>query len=367
MSLAKVAQLAQVSPTTVSRVINNNPLIAPATAERVRGVMLDMGYSPAHPTRRRGPHALSRQGIRTGQVAIVPLGMTEQLMYMPFVAETWGGVRAALEERDLATVLMPITDLSRPPALLDCKKIDGVILEGVAPPAQLRRALRRLPAVYVYSTQTLDGELPWCDRVVVDDQAVGRLAAAYLLRRGHRHVAFMNPAPGHSAYPVRGRIFQEAIRAAGGTVESMQAGPAAEPRPLAVHHERDKRAMAEMVDRLLKMQPRPTGLFVPSDMLTAYVYSELYRHGVRPGADVDVVSCNNERPLLAGLYPPPATVDTQSHQIGRRAVEQLLLLMADPLRPRGVEIRVPPLLVEPEERPNVAANSFRSEKAGDIP
>ena len=53
MSISKVAKLAGVSSSTVSRVINNHPRVAPETAENVRKAMRALSYTPSD--RRPGP------------------------------------------------------------------------------------------------------------------------------------------------------------------------------------------------------------------------------------------------------------------------------------------------------------------------
>ena len=46
MSINKVAKLAGVSSSTVSRVINNHPRVAPETAQNVRKAMQELNYTP---------------------------------------------------------------------------------------------------------------------------------------------------------------------------------------------------------------------------------------------------------------------------------------------------------------------------------
>jgi DNA-binding LacI/PurR family transcriptional regulator len=64
--------------------------------------------------------------------------------------------------------------------------------------------------------------------------------------------------------------------------------------------------------------------FCHMDELAVALYSGLYRNGIHPGRDVEIVSCNNERPLIQGLEPAPAEIDIHAEMVGRRAVEQLL-------------------------------------------
>jgi DNA-binding LacI/PurR family transcriptional regulator len=108
----------------------------------------------------------------------------------------------------------------------------------------------------------------------------------------------------------------------------------------------DRVLLGRLVDRLLSGTPRPTGLFLSSDILVAPIYLLLLERGIQPGKDIQIVSCNNERPLLNGLHPRPAVIDTQSAEIGRAATERLLWRMNHPNSPI-VDILIQPVLVLP--------------------
>ena len=72
MSITKVADLAGVSSSTVSRVINNHPRVAPATAEAVRRAMARLDYTPSD--RRPGPKPFQRQRAESAHVKFLALG-----------------------------------------------------------------------------------------------------------------------------------------------------------------------------------------------------------------------------------------------------------------------------------------------------
>ena len=75
------------------------------------------------------------------------------------------------------------------------------------------------------------------------------------------------------------------------------------------------------------------------------VYRACARRGIQVGKDISVVSCNNELPLLAGLYPEVTTIDVCAEQIGRQAVEQLICRL-DHRESQPVSVSVQPQLVE---------------------
>ena len=107
MSIVKVANVAGVSKSTVSRVINHSGEVAPARAEAVRAAMRSMGYSPS--MRRRGPKPLARRGIRTGNIAMLVMGMRPADLYrLPVLPPLLHGIeRALLQTSANDAILVP--------------------------------------------------------------------------------------------------------------------------------------------------------------------------------------------------------------------------------------------------------------------
>lgn len=110
--------------------------------------------------------------------------------------------------------------------------------------------------------------------------------------------------------------------------------------------DRLRQSVGPLVEQLVKHETRVTGLFVPNDLMTAIVYAELRNHGMKPGEEIELISCNNEQSVLIGLNPRPATIDVGAESIGMRAVEQLIWRMKHPNETRQSQLAVTPLLVE---------------------
>ena len=342
-SIVDVAEAAGVSAGTVSRVINANPKISAATVRRVISAMDDLGYSPPHPTRRRGKSSRAQQGIHNNQVAVVPLGVAEIASTSPVLTKTWQGVHRALDRADLAMVTVSVSDLARPPAILDPKRIDGAILQGQDDEEAMRGAFEQMPTVFVFSCP--EHCAAWSDQVLPDDDAIGELAAEHLLGRDRRHLAFLNPGGRHPTFDRRGEAFVRAAKTAGASVEYFSLDVPGVPGADA-HLDSLRARTARLIDQLLAAKPLPQGIFLASDLHAALVQAELLRRGIAPGADLSLVSCNNEEHILAGLHPRPATIDIRPDLVGDRAVDQLLWRMANRQKPPGGRITIPPKLVE---------------------
>jgi DNA-binding LacI/PurR family transcriptional regulator len=103
-----------------------------------------------------------------------------------------------------------------------------------------------------------------------------------------------------------------------------------------------------LVDQLLAATPRPTGVFILEDRLLPTINSALLARGIHTGrdGDIEILSCNNERPHLAGFQQQPATVDIRADLIGQQGVKQLLWRMKNRDRPERASLLIEPVLIE---------------------
>jgi len=221
-----------------------------------------------------------------------------------------------------------------------------VIIEGQAPIDKLRAAFENMPTVFLFAcSEEMENET-WFDQVLPDSKAIGNMAAEYLHDKGRKNVAFLNPDPDCPACTTRGRRFLEAAPAFGLEVTMLQSEPVEGETFATLKTEVQRARVEELVIRMLELDPRPTGVFIPSDYVTCLTQVQLLRKGVVPGKDVTLISCNNEEVILSGLYPRPATIDIRPELVGDHAVDQLLWRIANRTKPGGARVTVPPKLVE---------------------
>ena len=341
MSIVEVAKVAGLSHSTVSRVINKRPGVAPETVEAVHRAMRQLGYTP--PAKRRGPKPRDRERAVTGTVGLLMVGTDAMFARAPVTAAVFHGAEKALTDRGYNLVVGQVGEDSRLPPTVSDGRIDGLLLHGYAPPAQLRERLRNFPSVWLLSQRSSRGY--WGDRVSPDNEFIGRVAAERLVSQGHRRLAYMYFSPTHMGFRSRAESFVETAEELGATVElvgDLPGGRCAHWREELGEHETE-----QVIDQLLALRPRPTGVFVPRDRLTVKVYRALRQHGVEPGRDIELVSCDNE-PILEALDPRPATIDVRAETIGAVAVEQLLHRAAEPTPLTRSLITVEPRLIVPD-------------------
>jgi len=168
--LAKVAQRANVSGGTVSRVFNNSFLIPPETRSRVLSAARELGYRP-------------RVGVRSKQIALVTEPPHKTVMG-GYVNTLTQNICYALSCMD-AGITMVTED--RVDNLENCW-FDGII--GIAwedRTIDLLKRMKNIPIVWLS-----DNHSAYFHTVYIDCEATGRMAGKYLYGKGHRKVAVIH-------------------------------------------------------------------------------------------------------------------------------------------------------------------------------
>ena len=370
MSISKVAKLAGVSSSTVSRVINNHPRVAPETAQSVRQAMESLGYTPSDT--RPGPKPQSRMRKEAHEIAFLVLGASRSRA-TPAFQDLLRGVSMAATSHGINLIFHHVADPTRLP-LRTIEQLDGVLLHGATPQGEVRDRLRRLPTVWLMGNVRRPD---WGDQVLPDGYQVGELAARYLLERGHKRLAFLNLDAGHRSLRLYGHAFGAAGQDAGAHVDRLEQ-PVQESDEY--WHDYSADSVERLVRRFLDLPQRPTGVFVADDMQVAILQPALQKHGVAitggtgghggrggGGGDkgVEIISCNNEQPYLVGLSPRPAEIDIRVESIGRRGLEQLLWRLDHRDVPERLITSIEPMVIAAPDASNGGATAAAARERDD--
>ena len=320
MSIARVAEAANVSYATAWRIINNRPCSSSTAIKAVQRAVRQVGYEPAQGVSRRGRPSKMVDGIRTRNIALLHFRSGTALS-----TAVLNAVQARLAERDLNLLIAQVETTSSLPPAVRSANVDGILGYGKFPDEAITPQLQRIPAVWMMTRN--DGALDrFGDRVMPDHRAIGALAADYLINRGHRYVSVLNPYPNNEMYRQRCDAFTRCAEVAGTQVNLLQGEGGS--GQINIVGQLAERWLGENAER------RGTGIFVPADEAALPLSRYLRRSGVtlanagRPrGNHVDLVSSDNDRDLLAHMHPQPQTIDLNRETIAELAVERLFWRM----------------------------------------
>lgn len=182
-TIRDVAYKAGVGLGTVSRVINDSPLVSQATRERVDQAIAELNYVP-NPTARR----LSLRKTLT-IAAITPF------FTRPSFTERLRGIENSLAESEYDLIIYNVETVDRRESLIHeiprRERVDGVIIIALSPREEDIPILSQadVPVVLV---DTNHPSLTMLNRVVVDDLEGGSKATQHLIDLGHRRIGYIS-------------------------------------------------------------------------------------------------------------------------------------------------------------------------------
>ncbi|QFZ19249.1 LacI family DNA-binding transcriptional regulator [Saccharothrix syringae] len=179
VTIAEVAQRAQVSKATVSRVLNGKPDVDAATAARVRQVIADVGYVPS----------ARAVGLARGRARTV--GMLVPSLTWPWTGEVVQGAVDELESDGYGLLLYTVNrgaeSLAQFASHVSAKAFDGLLV--IEPPDTLSYIEtlhdQGLPVVMIDDR----GSRPGFPSVITTNREGARAAARHLVAAGRRHFA----------------------------------------------------------------------------------------------------------------------------------------------------------------------------------
>jgi LacI family transcriptional regulator len=336
MLITEIAKKAKVSPATVSRAINQPDIVAPDSLARIRSVMEKHNYVPAPLDRRRGPKTRQSEQRRVGVWFVGAKANNPSLNWFQdqLLQVQSNDTRYRVDLR----VLFSNTP-DELPAHLATEKLDGLIIQGMEPAPACMAKLRELPHVWFMTRRS--SSFPG-DYVEPNNEENGRMAADYLLQKGHKAVAVISTDPDYSAVARRVKAFLERAAELKLQVHSIlgKSNPGVSYLELApLHGETDT-----LVRTLLSATPRATGLYIPVDHFCGSFFRGLREAGKRPGRDFEAILGNYNPVIYHNLDHLPAAIDINLPTLVRKVVDQLFWRIENRTAAGRVGICVSPTL-----------------------
>lgn len=336
MLVAEIARQANVSPATVSRAINQPDLVARESLERIRAVMREHNYQPAPMSRRRGPKSKKPAALRIGVWFVgAKAGNPSLNWFQDSMADLEGS-----NPRNQVDLRMVFSNSpGELPAALLREKYDGVIIQGMQPAPEVLAKLANLPHVWFMTrrSETYPG-----DYVEPNNEENARMAVDHLAKLGHRHVAVMTTDPGYSANVRRVRAFMQRAEELGLTAHSVLGTDDSQVSYLNVDPRNSE--TNELVQRLVAIDPRPSGLYIPVDHLAGSFFRTLRNAGLRRGADYEVVLGNYNPMVYHNLEHHPACIDINLPTLVQKVIDHLIWRIENPASPGRAGLTVSPTL-----------------------
>lgn len=306
-----VARLARVSKKTVSRVINNSPLLNEDTRGRVEQIIKQLGYVP-------NPQARALALRRNFLIGLVHDNPNSQM-----VLNVQQGILEALHDTEFGLVVRPV-DRTSPEMLQDIRnfleqqRLFGiVILPPISENDELARLCDELGCRY---TRMGSAELDDPDHMVAsNDREAVKEAVGYLIEQGHRRIGLVQGPHGFRSAAERRLGFEDALRSAKLKL----------PRSLIAEGNYRFESGIEAGNRLLDLAPPPTAIFASNDEMAAGVLHAARQRGLDVPKDLSIVGFDDTA-IAAHIWPPLTTVRWPIMSMARSAALKLVGDVVDP-------------------------------------
>ncbi|MBA2668008.1 MAG: LacI family DNA-binding transcriptional regulator [Trueperaceae bacterium] len=312
-TIRDVAAHAGVGIATVSRALNDDPEIAPATRDRVLEACEALGF-------RRSSLARGLKVGATDNVGVAIMSRHAPVILNPYYAEVLGGIEEVLEDANKHLLL---SSLKRRDDLLDLAsegRVDGLLVVGCDVAPEILARLRDVDLPVVLVDNAFDG----IASVVVDHAGAGRQAARHLLEGGGTRFAFVTENLENPNFRARLEGFRSELLEAGASLES---------HAIAAGGDSWDGGAVAMRRVLAAMPAPPDAVFAANDPAAMSAAKALATHGLRVPDDVALVGVDDIH-LAARHAPPLSTIRFDKRGLGATGARHLLDRLAGREVPR---------------------------------
>ncbi|MDE1937536.1 MAG: LacI family DNA-binding transcriptional regulator [Alphaproteobacteria bacterium] len=299
-----VARCAQVSKTTVSRVLNGSPNVDDNTRAAVLQAVNELQFRPNKAARSLASAAEIRIGL---------------LYNNPSVAYFSELLIGALDSssRNGSQLVVDKCEISNPEAA--CAAVRNLVKGGItgmmltAPVSEASELIAELTnagvAVVALATGGFRGEVT-C--VGIDDFSAAYEMTNYLLKLGHRRIGFIKGHPGHTSSIRRFQGFEAALRDAKQTVDE----------PIVAQGLNSYRSGLDAGEQILTTEAMPTAIFATNDDMASAVMSVAHRKGLNVPTDLSVVGFDDT--IAGSVWPQLTTIRQPIHDIAAAAIDVIV-------------------------------------------
>lgn len=309
-TIGEVARLAQVSTATISRVLNNSPLVHPNTREKVIRAIKELDYQPNRVARYLRKKETQLLGIMIPDITNL------------FFASVVKGIEETAHEQGYEVILIN-TNYCRQrerdcfQALVE-RRIEGLCFMSNYLDEDKLAWLdeRQIPYIIISRSITEREDVPFIN---IDNVRGGLDATRYLIGLGHTRIAMVAGDFQDKASSMdRITGYKEALQEAG-----------LEFRPQYLKEGDFTLAKgARLTRELLSLPDPPTAIFAVSDMTAIGVIQTAIKAGYEIPQDLSVVGFDNLD--IAGYYNPPITTIAQPiNSLGQEAARILIKIIEE--------------------------------------
>jgi LacI family transcriptional regulator len=300
-----IAKRLNLSASTVSRALKDNPVISESTRKLVKKIAGEMGYQP-------NILAASLRTRRTNTIGVIV-----PLINRHFFSSVISGIEDVAYSQGFAVTISQSNDKLEKECkiahTLFANRVDGIILSiGMETNSYDHIKLfseRKIPIVFF--DRVVD-EIK-AHKIVVDDYGGGYRATRHLINQGAKTIAHIGGPLNLKIYEYRQKGYCEALKEAGLELDNS----------LIINNSLSKEEGKKAVEQLLQNNIKPDAIFCANDTTALSVIIYLQENGYNVPDDIAIVGFSNE-PFSEVVTPSISTVKQPGYLIGQKAAQLII-------------------------------------------
>jgi LacI family transcriptional regulator len=310
VTIDDIAVRAQVSKSTVSRVLSGSAVVAPPKRAAVLEAIEELNYRPN----------IFARGLASGRSFTI--GVLTQNIGSPFYDAILAGIHEGFDGSGYSPIVADgrwhlATEKSAIETLLD-RRVDGlIVIGGSVPEAELLKIDRQVPLIVIArKLPELDGRC-----IHLDNFAAAYKATKHLIDHGHWQIAHITGALAQNDARQRRDGYLQALADAG--IKQIP--------DLVVEGNFRRQSGALAIEILIARSRMFSAIFAANDQMAFGARLALFRHGLRVPQDISILGMDDE-PASAYMTPPLTTMRQPATEMGQAAAAAILCqLNGEPL------------------------------------
>ncbi|MFC4560133.1 LacI family DNA-binding transcriptional regulator [Virgibacillus kekensis] len=303
LTIKEIAEMANVSRTTVSRALNNSGYVSEEARERIQKVIEETGYAPSE----------QAKSLRTKKTKVI--GVILPTIQTETSSKIVSGIDMELSKQGYQ-ILLTNTHLDKEKEiefldLLKARQVDGIILVATNTDPALIQKINTLNIPLVMIGQEADGLI----NVLYDDYHASRELTSFLISKGHQKIAFIGVDESDRAVGLlRKKGYMDEMKA-----NNLPTDPAWIQKGI-FDIDSGRNAMKLILE---EAEEKPTATFAVTDRLAIGALSYLKEKAIRVPEQMAIASIGASE-ISQYVNPPLTTIDYQNEKAGKEAAHQLL-------------------------------------------
>jgi LacI family transcriptional regulator len=325
VTINDVARLAGVSIKTVSRVVNQEPNVRPATREKVEHAIATLEYLPNQSARNLASRRARLIALLYDDPSVYELPSAGYILRLQE-----GALRAChaagfellihpcrYREADIGVELRSLIGQTRPAGII------------VAPPlSNMRKIIAAISATDTPFVRIASGLKNGKEfSVVTNDREFSAEMTRYLASLGHQRIAFITGHPGHRAVGHRFDGYRDGLEQSGLPFR----------KSLVIAGDNSFGAGEAAGMKLLQRDRPPTAIFAANDDMAVGVVRAADRLGVKIPGELSVAGCDDIT-LAQQVYPALTTIRQPLAAMAEMAARAIIESMRGGVLPRGTHV-----------------------------